>query len=56
MFSLSPKWSTGLGLIEQHVLADLYAWLEAHSGLSHSAIDTTRHNTTLDTNSNSSVG
>ena len=22
--------------IEPHVLADLYAWLEAHSGLSHS--------------------
>lgn len=56
LFSLSPKWSTGLGPIEQYVLADLYTWLEAHSGLSHSSIDTTRHNTTLDTNSNSSGG
>jgi hypothetical protein len=54
LFSPSPKWSTGMGPIEQYVLADLYAWLGAHSGLSHSSIDTTRHNTTLDTNSNSS--
>ncbi len=54
LFSPSPKWSTGLGPVEQYVLADLYAWLEARSGLSHSYTDTTGHNTTLDTNSNSS--
>ncbi len=36
LFSLSSKWSTGVGPKEQYVLADLYAWLEAHSGLSHS--------------------
>jgi len=53
LFSPSPKWSTGLGPIEQYVLADLYAWLEAHSRLSHYYIDTTGHNTTLHTNSNS---
>jgi hypothetical protein len=50
LFSPSPKWSTGLGPIEQYVLADLYAWLEAHSGLSNIYINTSRHNATLDTN------
>jgi len=35
-FYLSSQWSTGIGPIEQYVLADLYAWLESHSGLSHS--------------------
>ena len=50
LFSPSPKWSTGLGPIEQYVLADLYAWLETHSGLSHSYIDTIGY-TTLGTNS-----
>jgi uncharacterized protein len=54
LFSPSSKWSTGLGPIDQHVLADLYAWLETHSGLSHSYVGTIRHNTTLGTNSNSS--
>jgi uncharacterized protein len=54
LFSPSPKWSTGLGPIDQDVLADLYAWLETHSGLSHSYVDTIRHNVTLGINSNSS--
>ena len=36
VFFPSSQWSTGIGPIEQYVLADLYAWLEAHSGLSHS--------------------
>jgi pimeloyl-ACP methyl ester carboxylesterase len=35
-FSPSSQWSTGSGPFEQYVLADIYAWLEAHSGLSHS--------------------
>jgi hypothetical protein len=35
-FYPSSQWSTGIGPIEQYVLADLYAWLESHSGLSHS--------------------
>ena len=35
-FYPSSQWSTGIGPIEPYVLADLYAWLEAHSGLSHS--------------------
>ena len=53
LFSPSQKWSTGLGPIEQYVLADLYTWLEAHSGLSHSCVDRNK-NTTLGTNSSSS--
>ena len=32
IFYPSSKWSTGMGPIEPYVLADLYAWLEAHSG------------------------
>ena len=31
-FYPSSQWSTGIGPIQQYVLADLYAWLEAHSG------------------------
>ena len=38
VFYPSSQWSTGFGPIEPHVLADLYAWLEAHSGLSHSSV------------------
>jgi uncharacterized protein len=34
VFYPSSKWQTGIGPIQQNVLADLYAWLEAHSGLS----------------------
>jgi uncharacterized protein len=40
-FYPSPQWFTETGPIEPHVLADLYAWLEAHSGLSHSYVTTT---------------
>jgi uncharacterized protein len=32
-FYPSSQWSTGSGAIEQYVLADLFAWLEAHSRL-----------------------
>ncbi|MBV9175800.1 MAG: hypothetical protein JO297_02035 [Nitrososphaeraceae archaeon] len=28
---------TGVGPFEQYVLADIYAWLEAHSGFTHIA-------------------
>jgi hypothetical protein len=31
-FYPSSQWSTGLGPFEPYVLADLYAWLESHSG------------------------
>lgn len=56
LFSPSSKWSTGLGPIEHYVFADLYVWLEAHSGLSYSSFDSTRHQTTFDTDSNSTQG
>jgi pimeloyl-ACP methyl ester carboxylesterase len=36
LFYPSSQWLTGGGPIEPYVLADLYTWLEAHSGLSHS--------------------
>ena len=32
IFYPSSKWSTGIGPIEPYVLADLYSWLESHSG------------------------
>jgi hypothetical protein len=40
VFYPSSQWETGLGPIQQYVLADLYSWLEAHSGLSHSVTTT----------------
>lgn len=36
VFYPSSQWSTGIGPIQQYVLADIYSWLETHSGLSHS--------------------
>ncbi|MRN62092.1 MAG: alpha/beta fold hydrolase, partial [Nitrosopumilales archaeon] len=41
LFYPSSQWLTGGGPIEPYVLADLYTWLEAHSGLSHSFATTT---------------
>jgi dipeptidyl aminopeptidase/acylaminoacyl peptidase len=35
-FVPSNQWITSYGQIPEYVLADLYAWLEAHSGLSQS--------------------
>jgi dipeptidyl aminopeptidase/acylaminoacyl peptidase len=32
VFYPSSQWQTGIGPIQQYVLADLYSWLEAHSG------------------------
>jgi len=40
-FYPSSQWSTGIGPIQQYVLADLYSWLESHSALSHSYVTTT---------------
>jgi len=47
-FYPSSQWSTENGPIEPYVLADLYAWLEAHSGLSQSYFkpNTVKPNTT----------
>jgi uncharacterized protein len=39
-FYPSSQWFTALGPIQPYVLADLYSWLEAHSGLSRSSVTT----------------
>ncbi|MGB6531803.1 MAG: prolyl oligopeptidase family serine peptidase [Candidatus Nitrosopolaris sp.] len=51
VFYPSSQWSTGFGSFEQYVLADIYAWLEAHSGLSHSYVTTTASTTGTNTSS-----
>jgi Prolyl oligopeptidase family len=40
IFYPSSKWSTGIGPIEPYVLADLYIWLESHSGFTKPATTT----------------
>jgi hypothetical protein len=45
---------TKAGSIEPYVLADLYAWLEAHSGLSNSSIASTTNASITGTNTSSS--
>jgi uncharacterized protein len=57
VFYPSSQSSTGIGPIQEYVLADLYAWLEAHSGLSHSYVIPASGNVTSfsrDTGANSS--
>jgi hypothetical protein len=41
LFYPSSQWLTKAGSIEPYVLADLYAWLEAHSGLTQSSTNST---------------
>jgi uncharacterized protein len=41
VFYPSSQWSTGIGPIQQYVLADIYAWLEAHSGFTSPASSST---------------
>jgi pimeloyl-ACP methyl ester carboxylesterase len=36
LFYPSSQWQTGIGPIQPYVLADLYSWLEAHSGFTQS--------------------
>ena len=60
VFYPSPQWFTEIGPIEPYVLADLYAWLEVHSGLSHSFVtpatsDMTSFSRNTDSNSSSST-
>jgi dipeptidyl aminopeptidase/acylaminoacyl peptidase len=62
-FYPSSQWFTALGPIQPYVLADLYAWLESHSGLAHgynAVIPTlsslTASNKNLNTNATSSNG
>jgi uncharacterized protein len=45
IFYPTSQWQTNLGPIPQFVLADLYAWLEAHSGISHSYVNATADST-----------
>ena len=40
IFFPSSEWTTSFGPIQQYVLADIYSWLEAHSGLSNSYVTT----------------
>jgi uncharacterized protein len=37
LFYPSSQWQLGIGPIQEYVLADLYSWLEAHSGFTNSA-------------------
>jgi pimeloyl-ACP methyl ester carboxylesterase len=57
-FYPSSQWSTGIGPIRQYVLADIYACLEPHSGLSHSYVNTVStigaNTSSLNTNTTSS--
>jgi predicted esterase len=59
-FYPSSQWETRNGPIQQYVLADIYSWLEAHSGLSHSSVTTSATSTigantsSLNTNTSSS--
>jgi uncharacterized protein len=46
----SSQWETQLGPIQPYVLADIYAWLEAHSGLSHSFESISEANNQLSAN------
>jgi hypothetical protein len=53
-FYPSSQWFTGDGPIEPYVLADIYAWLEAHAGLSHPYIATPTSTLGANTNTSSS--
>jgi uncharacterized protein len=46
-FYPSSQWLTSPGPIEPYVLADLYSWLEAHSGLSQSYFKPTSASTDI---------
>jgi pimeloyl-ACP methyl ester carboxylesterase len=54
LFYPSSQWSTGIGPIEPYVLADLYAWLEAHSGFTNSNITHTTTASIIGINTSSS--
>jgi hypothetical protein len=53
-FYPSSQWLTRAGPIEPYVLADIYTWLEAHSGLSNSNITSTTTASIIGTNTSSS--
>jgi len=45
-FYPSSQWLTSFGPVPQYVLADLYAWLEAHSGFTHIPVVMSSSNST----------
>jgi uncharacterized protein len=53
LFYPSSQWSTGAGLFEPYVLADIYRWLESHSGLSYPYIATPTSTLAANTSSSS---
>jgi hypothetical protein len=53
LFYPSSQWSTVVGLFEPYVLADIYAWLEAHSGISHPYVGTPTSTLVVNTSSSS---
>jgi uncharacterized protein len=59
LFYSSSRWMTTYGPIQQYVIADIYSWLEAHSGLSDSffkptnAFTNTANTSSLNTNKTS---
>jgi hypothetical protein len=52
LFYPSSQWENGIGPIQQYVLADIYSWLEAHSGLSDPYV-TTSTASVMEANANS---
>ncbi len=54
LFYPSSEWLTSPGPIQPYVLADLYSWLESHSGLSHPYVGTPTLALAANANTNSS--
>lgn len=52
-FYPSSQWETQNGPIEQYVLADIYSWLEAHSGFTHFPTSMPSSNSSSSSNSTS---
>ena len=55
LFYPSSQWSTSSGPIPQYVLADLYAWLEAHSGFTRIPTSSPSSDSTLSSSTNSTT-
>jgi uncharacterized protein len=53
VFYPSSQWSTGIGPIQQYVLADIYAWLESHSGFTRIPTSIPSSDSTLSSSTNS---
>ena len=55
VFYPSSQWSTGSGPIQQYVLANLYSWLESHSGFTNHGAAPARFPATAMSSSNSTA-